>query len=83
VTCTPTEGREFRADALIAALPVQSWWTLSAGKGDRRYAWPWSGSGCTASTFPDSVHIVGWGIRDTMHMAGHSNKPGGATTHLE
>jgi hypothetical protein len=36
------EGQEFRADALVAALPVQAWRTYSAGKGakgDRRYDW--------------------------------------------
>src|SRR5664279_5310982 len=35
-------GQEFRADALVAALPVQSWRTISAGKGakgDRLYDW--------------------------------------------
>jgi SRSO17 transposase len=36
------EGQEFRADALVAALPVQAWRTYSAGKGakgDRLYDW--------------------------------------------
>ena len=35
-------GREYRADALIEALPATAWRTRSAGhgsKGDRRYAW--------------------------------------------
>lgn len=38
----PRDGQEFRADALIAALPVQAWRTYSAGKGakgERRYDW--------------------------------------------
>ncbi len=35
-------GRQYRADALIEALPATAWRTRSAGagsKGDRRYAW--------------------------------------------
>jgi SRSO17 transposase len=41
-TTTSILGREYRADALIAALPGTAWRTRSAGrgsKGDRRYAW--------------------------------------------
>jgi len=50
-------GQEFRADALIAALPVQSWRTLSAGKGakgDRLY--DWARVRVHGTNFPDSVY---------------------------
>ena len=70
MTCTPTEDREFRADALIAALPVQSWRTLSAGKGDRRYAWTlvrrvW----VHGINFPDSVYWLLAGVSATLCRA--------------
>ena len=51
------DGREFRADALIAALPAQAWRTLSAGKGakgDRRY--DWARVRVHGTNFPDSVY---------------------------
>lgn len=41
-TTTSILGKEYRADALIQALPATAWRTRSAGqgsKGDRRYAW--------------------------------------------
>jgi SRSO17 transposase len=51
------DGQEFRADALIAALPAQAWRTLSAGKGakgDRRY--DWARVRVHGINFPDSVY---------------------------
>jgi len=51
------DGQEFRADALIAALPPQAWRTLSAGKGakgDRRY--DWARVRVHGINFPDSVY---------------------------
>ena len=42
IAAGPRENQEFRADALIAALPAQAWRTRSAGKGakgDRLYDW--------------------------------------------
>ena len=50
-------GQEFRADALIAALPPQAWRTLSAGKGakgDRLY--DWARVRVHGVNFPDSVY---------------------------
>jgi len=49
------EGQEFRADALIAALPVQAWRRRSAGKGakgDRLY--DWARTPIHGINFPDS-----------------------------
>jgi len=51
------DGQEFRADALVAALPAQVWRTLSAGKGakgDRRY--DWARVRVRGFNFPDSVY---------------------------
>jgi len=42
IAAGPREGQEFRADALIAALPAHAWRRRSAGKGakgDRLYDW--------------------------------------------
>ena len=50
------DGQEFRADALIAAVPVQAWRTISAGKGakgDRLY--DWARVRVHGVNFPDSV----------------------------
>ena len=51
------DGQEFRADALIAALPAQAWRTISAGKGakgDRLY--DWARVRVHGINFPDSVY---------------------------
>jgi len=53
----PREGQEFRADALIAALPGQAWRTRSAGKGtkgDRLY--DWARTPIHGINFPDSTY---------------------------
>jgi len=55
VAAGPRENQEFRADALIAALPAQAWRRRSAGKGakgDRLY--DWARTPIHGINFPDS-----------------------------
>ncbi len=55
IAAGPRENQEFRADALIAALPAQAWRTRSAGKGakgDRLY--DWARTPIHGLNFPDS-----------------------------
>ena len=55
IAAGPREGREFRADELIAALPGQAWRRRSAGKGskgDRLY--DWARTPIHGINFPDS-----------------------------
>jgi len=55
IAAGPREGQEFRADALIAALPGQAWRRRSAGKGskgDRVY--DWARTPIHGINFPDS-----------------------------
>ena len=57
IAAGPREGREFRADELIAALPVQAWRRRSAGKGakdDRLY--DWARTPIHGINFPDSAY---------------------------
>jgi len=55
IAAGPRENQEFRADALIAALPAQAWRRRSAGKGakgDRLY--DWARTPIHGINFPDS-----------------------------
>ncbi len=57
IAAGPREGQEFRADALIAALPAQAWRRRSAGKGakeDRLY--DWARTPIHGINFPDSSY---------------------------
>ncbi len=51
------EGQEFRADALIAALPVQAWRRRSAGKGSKgNRLYDWARAPIHGINFPDSSY---------------------------
>ncbi len=72
IAAGPREGREFRADELIADLPGQAWRRRSAGKGskgDRVY--DWARTPIHGINFPDSTYwlLARRSIADPTDMA--------------